>query len=85
MNANGPPKRESRPGGAADLEKLLADHRQYFYVAQPHISSETLHRWFGQAQGMANEYHRSHRVQHLRAFCRQIIGIMATVERALPR
>ena len=54
-------------------------------AAFPQVGQETLRVWFGEAQRIASEYRRSHSVRDLRAFCRQIIGIMQEVERALPR
>jgi hypothetical protein len=44
-----------------------------------------LRRWFDEAQRISLEYQRSQNTRHLRAFCGQIIGIMAEVERVLPR
>jgi hypothetical protein len=41
--------------------------------------------WFREATRLAYEYRSSAHVRHLRAFCRHVIGIMATVERNLPR
>ena len=49
------------------------------------VIAQALPPWFLEAQRIAIEFRRTGDAKHMRAFCRQISGIMAEVEKALPR
>lgn len=91
MNSTGPPRngkeKEPRSGDrGSNSQAILVSLNAIAAEPQAHVVSDrVLRNWFREAQRIASEYHRTRRVAHLRAFCRQIIGVMQQVERTLPR
>lgn len=47
--------------------------------------AQAIDPWFHEAERISREFHRTGNTKHLRAFCRQISGIMAEVEGSLQR
>ena len=68
MITESPPKRESRPGGAANLGKhQLAHNAPQSYGAQA--------QWFAEAERLRTEYERTLDPRHFVALSRHIQGM----------
>jgi len=81
---NAPSQKRSAPGFGEESQALqnfvLAENKAAWAQLQPLLA-----HWYREAERIAREFNRTRHAKHLRAFCHQMIGILAAVERGLPR
>jgi len=83
MNPDAPPRKKIAPRSGRDGARRKPDGRDSIATRQP-PQLQTLVRWYDEAQRLACEYHRTGASEHLRAFCRMIVGVMQEIEKAFP-
>jgi len=77
------PGKKSAPGFGEESQA-----RKHFECAERKLKGtelQLLSHWYDHAESIAHDFNRTGDARHLRAFCRQVIGILSAVERSLPR